>query len=117
MREDVEHDVELLGRVVAVADVVLAPRPNVSVPADTVQTLRDTVMRRRAQTCLNEDCVVGDEAWMLAQAMVNTVLHRLDGNVERAVRWRMILQHLLPWVRTDLAVHMADREARNVRGG
>lgn len=101
------EDVELLARVVAVADVVLDPRPNVTVPAETVQVLRDTVVRRREQTCLNEHRVVGDEAWMLAQAMVNTVLYRLDGEVDRAVRWRMILQHLLPWVRTDLAVHVA----------
>lgn len=96
----------LLENVVDVADLVLEPKPNVNVPERTLRDLRDELEEARRLPCEDTDSrIIGDEVCMLAKAVENVVLHRLDGREERAVRWTYIARAFLPFIRTDVAKH------------
>lgn len=101
-----EKHVALLEHVVAIADLAIEPPPNVNVTERTLGELRRELEEARAVPCEDSDSrIIGDEAVMLAQAIENMVLHRLDGRSDRALRWSYLARSFLAFVRTDLAKH------------
>jgi len=102
--------VELLERVVKIADRALARDATVAVPETTLRALANQIEAARLEHHDNGDRLIDDEAAMLLQALLNAELYALDRNDNKAIRWRIIASALIPFVRTDLALAVAGKQ-------
>lgn len=103
--------VELLARVISIAEQALAPAAGVTVPLATLLELAAQVRTEMQRPCASaDDRVIGDEVGMLTQCLVLAECHRLDIDIGRATRWRTLAQCFLPFMRTDLARWGAGRQ-------
>lgn len=101
---------ELLDRVVRIADMALKIgdfrhwHAQCHVPESTLRVLIQQVEAVARKPCASADeRVIGDEAVMMMQALLNAELHTLSGDVERGTRWRTIAGAFTPFLRSDLA--------------
>lgn len=93
--------VELLDRVIKIADRAITPAPDIKVPERTLRELALEVEGEWRKPCVSADeRVIGDECSMLVQCLLNAELH--DGDIERVTRWRTLAKCFLPFLRTDL---------------